>query len=156
MRLLGLDLPVPDRTTFSRCSANLEVASALTKADGPVTVVIDPTGLKVFGKGEWHLEKHGGHARRSWRKLHLAVNPDTGEILASALTSNEDGERFAGRPTARPDRPSGGHGAGGRRRRRRRARLPRRGCPQPRSGGDHPAALERGAERRDRERPHAA
>ena len=92
MRLLGLDLPVPDHTTFSRRSANLEVASALVRTDGPVTVVIDSTGLKVFGKGEWHLEKHGGQARRSWRKLHLAVDPDTGEILASELTSNEEGD----------------------------------------------------------------
>ena len=92
MRLLGRDLPVPDHTTFSRRSADLEVTSALVRTDGPVTVVIDSTGLEVFGRGEWHLEKHGGHARRSWRKLHLAVDPDTGEILASALTSNEEGD----------------------------------------------------------------
>jgi hypothetical protein len=75
MRLLGLDLPVPDHTTFSRRGADLEVARALAKADGPVTVVIDSTGLKVFGTGEWQLEKHGGTARRTWRKLHLAVVP---------------------------------------------------------------------------------
>ena len=92
MPLLSLDLPVPDHTTFSRRSADLEVASALAKTEGPVTVVIDSTGLKVFGKGEWHLEKHGGTARRTWRKLHLAVDPGTGEILASALTSNEEGD----------------------------------------------------------------
>jgi transposase len=92
MRLLGLDLPVPDHTTFSRRSANLEVASALARTHGQVTVVIDSTGLKVFGKGEWHLEKHGGQARRSWRKLHLAADPDTGEILASELTGNEEGD----------------------------------------------------------------
>lgn len=92
MRLLGLELPVPDHTTFSRRSADLEVALALARTAEPVTVVIDSTGLKVFGKGEWHLEKHGGQARRSWRKLHLAVDPDTGEILASELTSNEDGD----------------------------------------------------------------
>ncbi|WP_264658097.1 IS5 family transposase [Azospirillum canadense] len=92
MRLLGLDLPVPDHTTFSRRRANLEVARALAKADGPVTVVIDSTGLKVFGTGEWHLEKHGGTARRAWRKLHLAVAPDTGAILASALTTTDDGD----------------------------------------------------------------
>jgi len=92
MRLLGLELPVPDRTTFSRRSADLEVASALAEADAPVTVVIDPTGLKVFGTGEWHLEKHGGTARRSWRKLHLAVDPDTGEVLASDLTTREEGD----------------------------------------------------------------
>ncbi|WP_448204841.1 IS5 family transposase [Azospirillum sp. sgz302134] len=92
MRLLGLDLPVPDHTTFSRRSANLEVASALARMDGPVSVVIDATGLKVFGTGEWHLEKHGGQARRSWRKLHLAVDLDTGEILASELTTTQDGD----------------------------------------------------------------
>jgi len=50
------------------------------------------TGLKVFGKGEWRLEKHGGQARRSWRKLHLAVDPNTGEILASELTTTQDGD----------------------------------------------------------------
>ena len=92
MRLLGLDLPVPDHTTFSRRSADLAVASALARTDGPVTVIIDSTGLKVFGRGEWHLEKHGGNARRCWRKLHLAVDPATGEILASALTENEEGD----------------------------------------------------------------
>ena len=48
--------------------------------------------MKVFGTGEWHLEKHGGQARRSWRKLHLAVDPNTGEILASELTTNEEGD----------------------------------------------------------------
>ena len=92
MRLLGLEVPVPDHTTFSRRSADLAVAAALTSTDGPVTVGIDSTGLKVFGKGEWHLERHGGQARRSWRKLHLAVDPDTGEILASELTSKDDGD----------------------------------------------------------------
>ncbi|WP_109490878.1 IS5 family transposase, partial [Azospirillum sp. TSA6c] len=92
MRLLGLTLPVPDHTTFSRRSANVELACALATADGPVTVVIDSTGLKVFEKGEWHLEKHGGQARRSWRKLQLAVDPDRGVILASELTSNEEGD----------------------------------------------------------------
>ncbi|CAO3437737.1 hypothetical protein [Azospirillum endophyticum] len=92
MRLLGLDLPVPDHTTFSRRNAALEVASALARTDGPVTVVIESTGLKVFGKGEWHLEKHGGQARRSWRKPHLAVDPDSGVILASELTGNEEGD----------------------------------------------------------------
>jgi hypothetical protein len=82
MRLLGLDLPVPDHTTFSRRSADLTVAKALSTAGGPVNVVIDSTGLKVFGAGEWQREKHGGKERRTWRKLHLAVDPGNGEILA--------------------------------------------------------------------------
>lgn len=92
MDLLGLDLPVPDHTTFSRRSADLGVATTLKKASGPVQVVIDSTGLKVFGSGEWLHEKHGGRPRRSWRKLHLAVDPDSGEILASELTPTDDGD----------------------------------------------------------------
>ena len=90
--LLGLDLPVPDHTTFSRRSADLGVATALRKAGGPVNVVIDSTGLKVFGAADWLHEKHGGKPRRSWRKLHLAVDPDSGEILASELTTTGDGD----------------------------------------------------------------
>jgi transposase len=92
MSLLGLDLPVPDHTTFSRRSVDLGVATALKQANGPVHVVIDSTGLKVFGTGEWQLEKHGGKPRRTWRKLHLAVDPASGEILASELTTTEDGD----------------------------------------------------------------
>jgi transposase len=92
LRLLGLDLPVPDHTTFSRRSVDLTVAKAVRPATGPVNVVIDSTGLKVFGAGEWQREKHDGQGRRTWRKLHLAVDPDTGEILASELTTVEDGD----------------------------------------------------------------
>ena len=55
-------------------------------------MVIDSTGLKVFGAGEWQREKHGGKGHRTWRKLHLAVDPETGEILASELTTTEDGD----------------------------------------------------------------
>ncbi len=55
-------------------------------------VVIDATGLKVYGAGEWLVEKHDERGARTWRKLHLAVNPSTGEILASELTSNEEGD----------------------------------------------------------------
>ena len=55
-------------------------------------VVLDSTGLKVYGAGEWQREKHGERGRRTWRKLHLAVDPDRGEILASELTSNQVGD----------------------------------------------------------------
>jgi transposase len=92
LRLLGLDLPVPDHTTFSRRSADLTIAKAVRTATGPVNVVIDSTGLKVFGAGEWQREKHGGKGHRTWRKLHLAVDLDTGEIVASELTTAEDGD----------------------------------------------------------------
>jgi Transposase DDE domain len=90
--LLGVSLAVPDHTTFSRRSVSLSLATALPQTPGPVHVVMDSTGLKVYGAGEWQTEKHGQRSRRTWRKLHLAVNPDSGEILASELTSNEVGD----------------------------------------------------------------
>jgi hypothetical protein len=92
MDLLGLDLTVPDHATFSRRSVDLGVATALKKASGPAHVVIDSTGLKVFGAGEWLHEKHGGKPRRTWRKLHLAVDPNSGEVLVSELTTTDDGD----------------------------------------------------------------
>jgi Transposase DDE domain len=92
--LLGLGIGVPDHTTFSRRSPGLALAGALAQAQraGPVHVVIDATGLKVHGAGEWLAETHGGRGRRTWRKLHLAVDPDSGEILASELTTSEEGD----------------------------------------------------------------
>src|ERR671911_683090 len=65
---------------------------SLTALLGVSVVVIDATGLKVHGAGEWLAETHGGRGRRSWRKLHLAVDADTGEILASELTTTEEGD----------------------------------------------------------------
>ena len=55
-------------------------------------VIIDATGLKVYGAGEWLVGKHGERGRREWRKLHLAVDPGSGEVLACELTSNEEGD----------------------------------------------------------------
>jgi len=91
-RLLNLSIDVPDHTTLSRRSASLSLTAALTQSAGPVTVLIDSTGLKVFGAGEWQTAKHGGRDRRTWRKLHLAIDPDGGEILACALTTTEEGD----------------------------------------------------------------
>src|SRR5215211_3976254 len=92
--LLGVSVGVPDHTTFSRRSPGLALATALARAQasGPVHVVIDATGLKVYGAGEWRVEKHGARGKRTWRKLHLAIDPGPGEILASELTSHEEGD----------------------------------------------------------------
>src|SRR3954470_14498611 len=90
--LLGVSLAIPDHTTFSRRSASLSLPTSLTPSSEPVHVVLDSTGLKVYGAGEWQREKHGERGRRTWRKLHLAVNSESGEILASELTSNEVGD----------------------------------------------------------------
>ena len=93
--LLGWEVGVPDHTTFARRSPGLALATALARAQasgGPVDVVIDATGLKVRGAGEWQVEQHGACGRRGWRKLHLAGDPGSGEILACELTSNEEGD----------------------------------------------------------------
>ncbi len=92
--LLGLGVGVPDHTTFSRRSPGLVLATALAQAQtsGPVHVVIDATGLKVYGAGEWLVEKHGERGTRTWRKLQLTVDPSTGEVLASELTTNDEGD----------------------------------------------------------------
>ena len=55
----------------------------------PVHLLVDSTGLKLCGPGEWLVEKHAARARRSWRKLHFGVDADTGQIIAAELTSND-------------------------------------------------------------------
>ena len=91
--LLGLTLRVPDHTTLSRRSATLVVPrpQPTTADDGarPLHLLVDSTGLKLCGAGEWLVEKHGTRVRRSWRKLHLGIDAETGQIVASALTSKE-------------------------------------------------------------------
>src|SRR4051794_28354542 len=85
LRLLGQELRVPDHTTLSRRSRSFAGRRPKALPHGPMYLVIDSTGLKLFGQGEWDEEKHG-RARRSWRKLHIAVDADTGEIVACVLT----------------------------------------------------------------------
>ena len=60
--------------------------------DGPQHLLIDSAGLKVYGADEWLQEKHGVRARRTWRKLHLAVNANSGMIVARALTEQDVGD----------------------------------------------------------------
>src|SRR3982751_5856565 len=93
--LLGLALRVPDHTTLSRRAATLEGprprrsgGDAGGEAE-PVHLLVDSTGLKLCGAGEWLVEKHGTRTRRSWRKLHLGVDADTGRIVAVELTGDE-------------------------------------------------------------------
>ncbi len=84
---LKVRLPVPDHTTLSRRGKDLEVVLA-KKASGPIDLVMDSTGLKIYGEGEWKVRTHGKSKRRTWRKLHLGIEPDSGEIEAVALTPN--------------------------------------------------------------------
>jgi transposase len=90
--LMGLDLPVPDHTTISRRAVRLAPVLPTTRPAGPVTLVIDSTGLKVYGAGEWHCDKHGVRGSRTWRKLHLAVDAASNTIVAATLTTNGEGD----------------------------------------------------------------
>lgn len=86
LRLLGVELPVPVHTTLSRRSRAFADRQPRVAADGgPVHLVLDSTGLQLFGQGVWDAERHG-RARRRWLKLHLAVDAATGEIAAHVLT----------------------------------------------------------------------
>src|SRR3954468_10721024 len=89
LQLLGLDLAVPDRSTLSRRAETLEVPRPRCGGCEPVHLIVDSTGLKLCGPGEWLVEKHGARTRRGWRKLHLATDADTGRIVASALTDHD-------------------------------------------------------------------
>jgi hypothetical protein len=84
---LQLDLPVPDHTTLSKRAQRVPVHLP-RQAHGPLDVVLDSTGLKVYGEGEWKVRQHGASKRRTWRKLHIALDPASGEIQAAMLTDN--------------------------------------------------------------------
>jgi hypothetical protein len=91
--LMGISLGVPDHSTLSRRAMKMEsISKGCRLPDGPVHLLIDSTGLKVYGAGEWLQEKHKVRARRTWRKLHLAVDTDTGLIMAETLTDNDVGD----------------------------------------------------------------
>ncbi len=94
LRLLGLDLAVPDHTTLSRRAATLRVPWS-RPGSGPLHLLVDSTGLKLGGPGEWLVEKHGTRTRHAWRKLHLGVDAGTGRIEAVELTTSDvdDGSR---------------------------------------------------------------
>ncbi len=88
--LLGLDLAVPDHSTLSRRAETLEVPRPCSSPGAePLHLLVDSTGLKLLGAGEWLHEKHGTTMRRSWRKLHLGLDAGTSQIVASMLTAHD-------------------------------------------------------------------
>jgi hypothetical protein len=89
LQLLGLDLAVPDHSTLSRRAETLAVPNLSPNPRRPVHLLVDSTGLRLCGPGEWLVEKHGTRRRRSWRKLHIGVDAETGQILASELTTSD-------------------------------------------------------------------
>jgi Transposase DDE domain len=90
--LLGLTLAVPDHSTLSRRAEKLDVPRPRSSSGAetePVHLLVDSTGLKLCGAGDWLVEKHGTKTRRSWRKLHIGMDADSGKIVAATLTTND-------------------------------------------------------------------
>jgi hypothetical protein len=96
-KLLGVALPIPDYSTLNRRAKTLKV-DLPRREKGSIHAVLDSTGLKVYGEGEWKVRQHGYSKRRTWRKLHLGVDEATGEIEAELLTGAgvDDAEAAAG------------------------------------------------------------
>jgi hypothetical protein len=86
------DLPVPNYTTLCRRARNLNVVLPVLRSGEPLHLVVDSTGLKVFGEGEWKVRKHGYSKRRTWRKVHLAMDANTGQICAALMTHQDVGD----------------------------------------------------------------
>jgi hypothetical protein len=87
--LMDLTISAPDHTTISRRAVTLPVAQPDSVSHGPLHLLIDSTGLQVYGAGQWLEAKHGMKSRRKWRKLHLAVDADNGTIVAQTLTDQD-------------------------------------------------------------------
>ena len=88
LRLMGLNLKAPDHTTLSRRNQIVAVPPLTRSYDGPIDLIVDSTGLKILGCGEWNAHKHkASKKRRDWRKLHIGVDAE-GFIVAAELTAS--------------------------------------------------------------------
>ena len=105
LRLIGLDWAVPDFSTLSRRQEPLKVNIPYRGSDGPLHLLVDSTGIKVEGEGEWNARKHGGAKRPSprflepmakpwlvWRKIHIGIDEQTLEIRAAEFTTSNVGD----------------------------------------------------------------
>jgi hypothetical protein len=80
------DLRVPNYTTLSRRAQELQVTLPEMSSGDPIHLVVDSTGVKLYGEGEWKVRKHGYSKRRTWRKVHLGLDVKTGQIRAALMT----------------------------------------------------------------------
>ncbi|ARE42413.1 transposase (plasmid) [Rhodovulum sp. P5] len=104
LQLSGLDWSVPGFSTLSRRQKTLNVNIPYRGSEGPLHLLIDSTGIKVEGEGEWNARKHGGAKRRIWRKVHLGIDEKTLEIRAVEFTSSDIGDAPIRRGNDPPDR----------------------------------------------------
>ena len=97
MELLGANVAIPDYTTLCKRSADLTVDLPPSQVQNAKHIVVDSTGLKVYGEGEWKVRQHGYTKRRTWRKLHLSIDEATQSIEAVVLTEAGVDDAKAGR-----------------------------------------------------------
>ncbi len=89
--LVGLDWAVPDFSTLCRRQRTLNVSLPYRGSKGPLNLLIDITGIKAEGEGEWNAREHGGAKRRIWRKIHIGIDEETLEVRAVEVTTNNIG-----------------------------------------------------------------
>jgi hypothetical protein len=96
IELLHLQLDTPNYTTLCRRQKNLRISLSARKSNEHLHLVIDSSGMKVYGEGEWKVKKHGKSKRRTWRKLHIGINPDNHDIIVAKVTNGNihDSEPF--------------------------------------------------------------
>ena len=88
------DKPVPHYSTFCDRAKTIEIERRLAELEGQkVHILVDSTGLKIDGEGEWKVKAHGKTKRRTWRKLHLGVDEATQLIVVDDLTHNDVGDQ---------------------------------------------------------------
>lgn len=87
LQLLGMDLECPDYTTLCRRGKTLEIRLCPVRRGEHIFLVVDASGLKIYGEGEWKVRRHGIGKRRTWRKLHIGVDAGTGKTVTGALTT---------------------------------------------------------------------
>ena len=93
LKLAGLeDWPVPDYSTLCRRQGTVTIQIPYRRSGVPLHLLVDSTGVKMRGDGEWQVRKHGPSRRRQWRKVHLAMDVATGDIRAVEFTSSQTGD----------------------------------------------------------------
>ena len=103
LRLAGLNWPVPDYSTLCRRQKTLKVQIPYRRAGGPLNLLVDSTGIRFLGDGEWQARKHGVQGRRQWRKVHLAMDTATSDIRAVEFTPSREGDSPIRRANNPPD-----------------------------------------------------
>jgi IS5 family transposase len=103
--MLKIDLPAPDHSTLSRRLRRINISLPIKKSSKARHLVVDSTGVKVYGEGEWKVRQHGWSKRRTWLKLHLCADEATLEIISALATTNNvsDGEVLADLLEEAPD-----------------------------------------------------